>query len=529
MKVAVVGLGRVGGRVAFCLMRNKNIHELLLINRTMEISEGLYLELASAYPERAKIIKVSYFEDAEMADVVIIAAGIPQFPLQKRIELLETNKRIINDVMDRIKIKDDAIVIVITNPVDIISHIVWKRSGIKSSQVIGFGGYLDTNRLKHLLCKETGKDPNKIECYVVGEHGEDQIPVFREEVLNREEIVYGVRSYVLDVISKLGASMFAPSKLTYDLVDAIIKDEKKVLCVSYYNRNHGMYITWPCIIGRKGIIKTYDIKLTDEELNEFNELIEDRKKYVASIPLLSKKIYLDFIWKADDEITNKNDLAIVVDILRAGTSITHALNNGANSIMPVIEVEDAFKLKKKYKDAIIAGERRDLKVKGFDIGNSPSEFSKEKVRGKDIIFTSSDFPKAIVNAKDSPLILVGSLLNATTIANQAYKIAEERNLDICLVLCEQAIEPYAQEELTFAGVFGSVLKDKCELSGKMKKAITFVEETGMKGCLENAEHARELIEEGLGNDVKFSCRTDTTDAIGIIKKTGSGYRIVALE
>jgi len=494
----------------------------------METAEGLYLELSSAFPEKAKKIKVSYFEDAEKADIIIIAAGIPQFPLQKRIDLLETNKRIINDVMDRIKIRDDVVVLVITNPVDIISHIVWKRSGLKPSQVIGFGGYLDTNRLKYLISKETGKDPDKIDCYIIGEHGEDQIAIFREDVLNREEIVYGVRNYIQDVISKIGASMFAPAKLTYDMIDAIIKDKEKVFCVSYYDKNHGMYITWPCVIGRKGIIKICDINLTEKELNDFNKFIENRKKFVASIPLLSKKTYLNLIWKADGEKTNKNELAIVVDILRAGTSITHALSNGANSIMPVIDVEDAFKLKEKYRDAVLAGEREDFKVKGFDIGNSPSEFSKEIVRGKDIVFTSTDFPKAIVSAKDSPMILVGSMLNVTALANKAYEIAEERNLDICLVLCEQPCEPYAKEELTFAGVLGNLLKGKCDLSNKMKRAIDFVEKTGMKGCLENSGHAKELIEEGLSDDVKFACQTNTTDVIGIIKKISSEYRITAL-
>ena len=300
MKVAVVGLGRVGSRIAFCLMENKNIDEILLINRTMETSEGLYLELSSAFPENAKKLKVSYFEDAEKADIVIIASGIPQFPLQKRIELLKTNEKIINEVFDMIKINKSAILLMITNPVDIITYIAWKRSGLKSNQVIGFGGSLDTNRLKFLISKETGKDPSKIDCYVIGEHGEDQIPIFREDVLNREEIVYGVRNYVLDVISKVGASTFAPARLTAEMVDSIIKDEKKVFCASYYDKKYGMCVTWPCVIGRNGIIKTVDVKLTEDELKEFKKLIEDRKKYITSVPLVSKKVYLNIDKNANE-------------------------------------------------------------------------------------------------------------------------------------------------------------------------------------------------------------------------------------
>jgi L-lactate dehydrogenase len=292
MKVAVVGLGRVGSRIAFCLIENKNIDEILLINRTMETSEGLLLELSSAFPESYKKIKVAYFEDAKDADIVIIASGIPQFPLQKRIELLKTNEKIINEVFDLIKLKESAVLLVVTNPVDIISYIAWKRSGLKPNQIIGFGGYLDTNRLKYLLSKETGKSPDKIDCYVIGEHGEDQIPVFREDVLDRKEIVYGVRNYVLDVISKLGASTFAPAKLTAEMVDSIIKDEKKTFCVSYYDKNRGMFVTWPCVIGRGGIVKACNIKLTDEESKEFKKLIEDRKRYISTLPLVSKKIYI---------------------------------------------------------------------------------------------------------------------------------------------------------------------------------------------------------------------------------------------
>lgn len=292
MKVAVVGLGRVGSRIAFCLIENKSIDEILLINRTMETSEGLLMELSSAFPESYKKIRVAYFEDAKDADIVIIASGIPQFPLQKRIELLKINEKIINEVFDLIKLKESAVLLVITNPVDIISYIAWKRSGLKPNQIIGFGGYLDTNRLKYLLSKETGKDPEKIDCYVIGEHGEDQIPIFKEDVLDRKEIVYGVRNYVLDVISRLGASTFAPARLTADMVDSIIKDEKKTFCVSHYDKNHGMFITWPCVVGRKGIIKACDIKLTDEESKEFKKLIENRKKYISTLPLVSKKIYI---------------------------------------------------------------------------------------------------------------------------------------------------------------------------------------------------------------------------------------------
>jgi len=293
MKVAIVGLGRVGSRIAFCLMDNENIEEIMLINRTMETSEGLYLELSSAFPELAHKIKVSYFEDAKDADIVIIASGIPQFPLQKRIELLKINEKIINDVFDMIKLKESAILLVITNPVDVITYIAWKRSGLKPSQVIGFGGYLDTNRMKCLIAKETGKDPDKIECFVIGEHGEDQIPIFKEEVLNREEIIYGVRNYIQDVISKIGASMFAPAKLTCDMVNIIIKDEKKVFCVSHYDKKYNTFITWPCVIGRNGIIKTCDIKLSDDETKSLKKLIEDRKRYISSIPTLYKKIYID--------------------------------------------------------------------------------------------------------------------------------------------------------------------------------------------------------------------------------------------
>jgi len=293
MKVAVVGLGRVGSRIAFCLMDNKNIDEILLINRTMETSEGLFLELSSAFPELAKKIKVSYFEDAKDADIVIIASGIPQFPLQKRIELLKINEKIVNEVFDMIKLKDSAVILVVTNPVDIITYIAWKRSGLKPSQVIGFGGYLDTNRLRYLISKETGIDPSKVDCYVIGEHGEDQIPIFREDVLNKEEIIYGVRNYIQDVISKIGASMFAPAKLVSNMVDSIINDEKKVFCVSHYDKKYDMYITWPCVIGRNGIIKTFELKLTDEELKSLKKLIDDRKRYISSIPLLYKKIYID--------------------------------------------------------------------------------------------------------------------------------------------------------------------------------------------------------------------------------------------
>ena len=231
-------------------------------------------------------------------------------------------------------------------------------------------------------------------------------------------------------------------------------------------------------------------------------------------------VFVNLKWRGDNETTNENEVAIVVDILRATTSITAALGRGAKYVMPAIEIDDAFELAERYRNALLMGERKNRRVDGFDLGNSPLEITEERVRGREVIFTSTNFPKALEASRKSPIIIIGSLLNVTAASETAYRLAEEKGYDICFMLAGEFPENHAREDLAFAGVAGMILGDRSEPGDKVKNAIDFVDKNSMENCVKNAKHGKELADSGFGDDIEFACKKDIFDIVPIVKENG---------
>jgi len=219
-------------------------------------------------------------------------------------------------------------------------------------------------------------------------------------------------------------------------------------------------------------------------------------------------------WALKGAITTEKEIAIVVDILRASTTITTLLWYGAKYVISTAEVKEAFELAKKY-NALLMGERDCLKIDGFHFGNSPVEISEKEVKNKKFIFTSTSFPKAIEAAKKSPLILVGSMLNVNAVTQFARKLSKGKGYNICFMLAG-ALDNSAKEELAFVGVAGEILSIY-SISNDVKDAINLVAKEGVKNVIKESFHAKRLINLGFKNDIEFACKKDIFNIVPIAK------------
>lgn len=222
-------------------------------------------------------------------------------------------------------------------------------------------------------------------------------------------------------------------------------------------------------------------------------------------------------WAKPGVRTTRNEIAILIDVLRASTTITRALVLGAKWVMPVSTIEKATLLANAH-SALLMGERKCVKIEGFDFGNSPLEISKQRVCQKRIVFTSTNFPKTLIAARQSPVITIGSILNITAVAEYAYKIALRNKYNICFMLAGTLGE-MAFEDLAFVGAAGLILeKYNVSIENKVSYAMDMVKKKGLDGCILNSKRAKILTGLGFRKDVVFACKKDLYDIIPTISE-----------
>ena len=276
MKIAIIGTGRVGSTLTFRLVDNKKINKLTLINRTQKNAEGLKADLVATFPNYGNKITVGDFPDANDADIIVITSG--SFGAPAGTSLWDVNKPIVEDIFKKINPKKDAKIIIITTPCDKTANLVLKLTGLKYKNIIGFGGQLDVNRLKYLIYSDINDFSKDIDVNFVGEHGKRGIPIFREPVSDRHKIIEETKNYFGLFLSDYNASTYGTANELAKLIEALMSKKKTVLNISYYNQDHEIFITWPCLINENGINKPIKIDLNDEEKKKLDELIKIRKK-----------------------------------------------------------------------------------------------------------------------------------------------------------------------------------------------------------------------------------------------------------
>lgn len=220
------------------------------------------------------------------------------------------------------------------------------------------------------------------------------------------------------------------------------------------------------------------------------------------------EVNTEFLAKDALKAVKRGDLIIVVDVLRCSSTIVTALANGARMIIPAKTLREARKMRVENPDYLLGGERGGLRPKGFNLGNSPLEYTREKVFGKIIVLTTTSGTRALIYSKDAKWVLVGSLLNAGAVAEKAISIADSEGINVS-VIQSGTNGKFSLEDFLCAGAIISMLpKDNISLSDSAQAALLAFKHAESNLCanLMKSEHSKRLVKLGLTEDIKFSCQ-----------------------
>ncbi|WLR60801.1 malate dehydrogenase [Guptibacillus hwajinpoensis] len=303
-KVSVIGAGFTGATTAF-LLAQKELADVVLVDIPNQEgpTKGKALDMFEASPVQgfdAKIKGTSSYEDTADSDIVVITAGIARKPGMSRDDLVNTNAKIMKSVTQEIvKYSPETTIVVLTNPVDAMTYTVFKESGLPKNRVIGQSGILDSARFRSFIAEELNLSVKDITGFVLGGHGDDMVPLVRysfaggiplqslisEDRLN--EIVERTRKGGGEIVSLLGngSAYYAPAASLVEMVEAILKDQRRVLpTIAYLEGEYGydgLYLGVPTILGGGGIEDIIELDLTDEEKKELDKSAESVRKVMT--------------------------------------------------------------------------------------------------------------------------------------------------------------------------------------------------------------------------------------------------------
>ena len=285
-KITVVGAGNVGGTVAQRLAE-KNCYDIVLVDIIEGVPQGKALDLMQAgsicgYSSR--VVGANGYDDTADSSVVVITSGVPRKPGMSRDELLATNTKIVRGVVQEVARRSpDAILLMVTNPLDAMAHVAYRVSRFPKQRVVGMAGVLDSARFRSFIAAELGVNASDVQTMVLGGHGDTMVPLLRyttvggrplSEWLSKEKLEALVRrtrdggAEIVDLL-KAGSAYYAPSAAVVEMVEAILKDQKRVLpcaarCEGEYGFS-GVFVGVPVRLGRGGVEAIIEYELTAEE------------------------------------------------------------------------------------------------------------------------------------------------------------------------------------------------------------------------------------------------------------------------
>lgn len=290
-RIAVVGAGKVGSTFAYTLLLAGIASEIILVDADARRAEGEAMDLNHAVPfASAARIWSGSLEDTAGSAVVVLAAGVGQRPGETRLDLVRRNAEVFRDLVPRVAAANpDGILLVATNPVDVLSYVTWKLSTLPSARVIGSGTILDTARFRYLLSQHFGVDPRSIHAFIVGEHGDSEVPVWslanisgmrlreycaangcRFDERQMHEIFEQTRHAAYHIIERKGATHYAVAAGLMRIVEAIVRDQRTVLSVSSLIRGfYGIdevYFSVPAVVAGGGIERILRLTLDPGEV-----------------------------------------------------------------------------------------------------------------------------------------------------------------------------------------------------------------------------------------------------------------------
>lgn len=289
-KVAMIGCGFVGSASAFALMQSGLFSEMVLIDADKAKAEGEAMDISHGVPfARAMKIYAGSYDDIVDASIIIISAGAGQKPGETRLDLVNKNVAIFKSIIPEIaKRKCEGILLVVANPVDILTQVALKLSGFPENRVIGSGTVLDSARLRYKLGEHLAVDSRSVHAFIVGEHGDSEVAVFSsanvsgvqlddfcemrghyQHKKSSEEIAQQVKNSAYEIINKKNATYYGIAMAVKRICEVIIRDEKSILPVSHMM--HGAYgindvvLSMPAIVGKDGLETDVPIELNGEE------------------------------------------------------------------------------------------------------------------------------------------------------------------------------------------------------------------------------------------------------------------------
>ncbi|MEW6587933.1 MAG: malate dehydrogenase [Thermoproteota archaeon] len=301
--ITIIGSGKVGGDAAlFCALKKLD-REILLLDVVKGLPQGEAMDLNHMLSEQGIDVDIrgsNDYADMKGSDVIVVVAGSGRKPGMTRMDLLKINAGIVKDVVENIKKHaKDSIIVPVTNPLDPMVHITYKTSGFDRSKIVGMGNMLDLSRFIQFIHEVTGHSRDSIRALVIGEHGENMLPLPRfssvsgiplSTVLPKEkldQLVTDTRQVAAKVIELKGATVHAPGNAISTIVGAILKDQKKVIPVATpLDGEYGhsdVSIGVPAVIGRNGVEKIIQIDLNQQEKEWFDKGVQSVKSALAGI------------------------------------------------------------------------------------------------------------------------------------------------------------------------------------------------------------------------------------------------------
>ena len=307
-RVAVVGAGVVGATFAYALMMRGQADEIVLIDVNRSKAEGEAMDLRHGLPfVRPVDVHVGDYADCVGADIVVITAGAPSRPGETRLDLAERNVGIFRQIIPEVvRHNEDGILLVVANPVDVLTHVTLKLSGRPTGKVIGSGTVLDSARFRYLLAEHCGVDPRNVHAYIIGEHGDSEVPVWSLaniagtrltdycvvcqqdcDGMPKDEIFHQVRDAAYEVIQRKGATHFAIGLAVASIVESILRNQRSVLPVSsLMEGQHGLEnvcLSLPTIVGREGAVQVLELPLDDDEVRGLRQSAAVLKEVARSL------------------------------------------------------------------------------------------------------------------------------------------------------------------------------------------------------------------------------------------------------
>jgi len=307
MKISVIGAGNVGATAAQRIAEKHLANEVVLVDVVDGIPQGKGLDMWESAPIEGfdgKIIGTDSYEPTAGSEVVVITAGLARKPGMSRDDLLKKNTEIISHVSEQVaKYSPQSKIVMVTNPLDVMTYVAYKASGFDAKRVLGQAGILDTARFRTFLSMELGVSVRDIQAMVLGGHGDDMVPLLRYTTVSGipisqlipqerlDEIVDRTRKGGGEIVKylKTGSAYYAPSAAAVEMVDAIVNDARRLLpCSTWLTGEFDIRDTYagvPIILGKNGAEKVVEIDLTDDEKKMLHESADHVKASIAALDI----------------------------------------------------------------------------------------------------------------------------------------------------------------------------------------------------------------------------------------------------